>query len=69
MLVAHSLLVFQDNFSIYRFKLFLFQIYSLIFIFCSPVTAAVMPIVLFGVLHAASYTLTLLDQVIYRRFK
>jgi hypothetical protein len=41
----------------------IFQIYSLIFIFCAPITAALMPIVLFAILHSASFTLTLLDQV------
>jgi hypothetical protein len=37
--------------------------YSLIFIYCSPITLAIMPILLFAVLHFASFSLTLLDAM------
>lgn len=36
-------------------------IYSFIFIYVTPVTLVIIPIVLFAILHAASYSLTLLD--------
>ncbi|GAB6028611.1 Transmembrane protein 33 [Chamberlinius hualienensis] len=37
--------------------------YSLIFMYSTPVTLALLPIFLFAVLHSASYSLTLLDQL------
>ncbi|XP_018565148.1 Krueppel homolog 2 [Anoplophora glabripennis] len=37
--------------------------YSLIFLYVTPVTLAILPIVLFATLHAASYSLTLLDTL------
>jgi hypothetical protein len=53
---------------IFNVNFILFQIYSLIFIFCAPITAALMPAVLFAILHAASFTLTILDQVSLLKF-
>ncbi|KAJ8927128.1 hypothetical protein NQ314_020401 [Rhamnusium bicolor] len=35
--------------------------YSLIFLYVAPVTLVLLPVVLFSILHAASYSLTLLD--------
>ncbi|XP_059093360.1 Krueppel homolog 2-like [Tigriopus californicus] len=40
-----------------------YVLYSLIFIFGQPLTMALVPCVLFAVLHAASYFLTLLDRM------
>jgi len=37
--------------------------YSLIFIYCSPITLAILPVLLFAVLHFASFSLTLLDAL------
>lgn len=37
--------------------------YSIIFLNTYPVTLVLLPVALFGLLHAASYTLTLLDQL------
>ncbi len=42
---------------------FEFQFFCLIFLFCAPVTAVLIPCALFALLHAASYTITLLDAV------
>nr|CAD7585689.1 unnamed protein product [Timema genevievae] len=36
--------------------------FSLIFLYVSPVTLVLLPVFLFGVLHSASYSLTLLDS-------
>ena len=38
-----------------------YLLFSLMFLFCEPVTVALGPISLFAVLHLASYSLTLLD--------
>lgn len=35
--------------------------FSLVFLYCAPITLVLLPIVLFAVLHISSYTLTLLD--------
>lgn len=35
--------------------------YSLIFLYVTPITLALFPVALFAILHAASYSLTLLD--------
>ncbi len=37
--------------------------FSLIFLFAQPVTVAILPVALFAFLHAASYSLTLLDAL------
>ncbi|KAK4887592.1 hypothetical protein RN001_003863 [Aquatica leii] len=37
--------------------------YSLIFIYVAPITWVLLPVFLFGVLHSASYSLTLLDSL------
>lgn len=37
--------------------------YSLIFIYCAPITLAILPVLLFAVLHFASFSLTLLDAL------
>nr|CAD7401913.1 unnamed protein product [Timema poppensis] len=37
--------------------------FSLIFLYVSPVTLVLLPVFLFGVLHSASYSLTLLDTL------
>ncbi|XP_066141036.1 Krueppel homolog 2 [Euwallacea fornicatus] len=37
--------------------------YSLIFIFVAPATLVVLPVLLFAILHASSYSLTLLDTL------
>ncbi|XP_030748046.1 Krueppel homolog 2 [Sitophilus oryzae] len=37
--------------------------YSLIFIYVAPISLAVLPVLLFAILHAASYSLTLLDTL------
>jgi len=37
--------------------------YSLIFIYCSPITLAILPVLLFAVLHFASFSLVLLDAL------
>ncbi|XP_034935709.1 Krueppel homolog 2 [Chelonus insularis] len=40
-----------------------YLLYSLIFLYASPVTMVLLPVFLFAVLHAASYSLTLLDAL------
>lgn len=40
-----------------------YLIYSVIFLYISPITLVLLPIFLFGILHSASYSLTLLDTV------
>lgn len=37
--------------------------YSLIFIYVAPITLVILPVLLFAILHAASYSLTLLDTL------
>ena len=37
--------------------------FSIIFIFAAPITLVLAPVVLFAVLHFASYSLTLLDML------
>lgn len=37
--------------------------YSLIFIYVAPITLVILPVVLFAILHSASYSLTLLDTL------
>lgn len=37
--------------------------YSLIFIYVAPISMVLIPVVLFGILHSASYSLTLLDAL------
>lgn len=37
--------------------------YSLIFIYVAPITLVLLPVVLFAILHSASYSLTLLDTL------
>jgi hypothetical protein len=37
--------------------------FSLIFLYAAPITFVLLPVVLFAVLHSASYSLTLLDTL------
>uniref|UniRef100_U5EI74 Putative conserved plasma membrane protein n=1 Tax=Corethrella appendiculata TaxID=1370023 RepID=U5EI74_9DIPT len=50
-----SLLLLEDSFH--------YLFYSLIFLYVSPVLFIVFPVVLFAILHSASYSLTLLDTL------
>lgn len=47
------------------FMLIHFQFFCLIFLFCAPVSAVLIPCALFALLHAASFTVTLLDAVTF----
>ncbi|KAF7282443.1 transmembrane protein 33-containing Krueppel homolog 2 [Rhynchophorus ferrugineus] len=40
-----------------------YLLYSLIFLYVAPVSLAILPVLLFAILHSASYSLTLLDTL------